>query len=144
MTFREASPMTLRSISAVLLLLALYGCAVTTGPEHRTVFDGSYSLVLVYSEDEYESVETGGVDFRVDPDDQIEGVWWLDHAEGDDLTGEYDPETDGLYLTFTDGDTEHHVVGFVGPTGLFVAGHWTYWGTDGSWGNGLFRLDYIQ
>lgn len=131
-------------IPALIALLALCGCTVATGPEHQPVPDGPYSLVMVYGDD-YESddpaMELGAVDFYVTADNQIGGRWWLGDREGDDLGGLYDAETDSVYLTFTDNDTEHHLVGFVGPTGTFAAGHWIYWGADGSWGNGVFRLD---
>lgn len=139
--------MTIRRKTAAIVLLAfLSGCAVTTGPEHRPVPDGAYSLVLVHGDD-YESpdpeLELGAVELSRAPDGQVEGHWWLgESAEGDDLAGEYDPDTESLYLTFTEGGTEHHLIGFVGPTGIFVAGHWVYWGSDGSWGNGVFRLEH--
>ena len=140
-----------RMTKALLLpvLLFLHACAATsisvTEPDLTLVPDGFYSLVLVDGDDDYETTELGAVNLqKVGTGDQmeIEGQWWLGDDEGDDLGGEFHPEYDGLYLTFTVANgTEHHLVGFAGPSGMFVAGHWTYWGTDGSWGNGLFRLD---
>ena len=103
--------------------------------------DGLYWLHLY---DHNCIVESGALMIKVGKDGAISGQWQLSWDNGDDVTGEYDVDTERAVLHFGHVDSGYSLWGPVtenyetrsSERKLAIAGHWSYSGIFGlmQWG----------